>query len=191
MHPDALPMIYLASQSPRRHALLQAAHIPFEVLSLDVEESYPDTLRPFDVPEFLAHKKAVAALAQADGGIVLAADSLVFKGQEIYGKPADRADAIRILTELAGDVHQVITGVCLMNSDRHRTFSCTSHVHLAEMTEDEIAYYVDTFEPYDKAGSYAIQEWLGHCKIRKIDGSYNNIMGLPTHMVYEALRTFR
>ncbi|MDX1407931.1 MAG: Maf family nucleotide pyrophosphatase, partial [Saprospiraceae bacterium] len=168
-----------------------AARIPFEVIPLDVEESYPDSLSPQDIPEYLAQKKAAAAMPFAKGGIVLAADSLVLKDNKVYGKPADRDEAITMIGELAGEVHQVITGVCLVNTRRQRCFSCTSHVHLDQMTDEEIAYYVDQFEPYDKAGAYAIQEWIGHCKIRKIEGSYNNIMGLPTHMVYEALRTFR
>ena len=190
MHPDTLPMVYLASQSPRRSALLKAARIHFDVIALDVDESYPDSLAPLDIPEYLAHKKAQAAMSHVNGGIVLAADSLVFKDNVVYGKPKDRAEAIQILTELAGEVHQVVTGVCMMSPERERSFACTSHVHLAEMSDDEIAFYVDQFEPYDKAGAYAIQEWLGHCKITKIEGSYNNIMGLPTHMIYDALSTF-
>ena len=190
MSPDSLPMIYLASQSPRRSALLKAAQIPFEVISMDVEESYPEAMDPFDVHEYLARKKAEAAMPHVNGGIILAADSLVIKDHVIYGKPKDREEAIQMIGELEGAVHQVVTGVSLMSPERSRSFSCTSNVHLAAMSPEEIAYYVDTFHPFDKAGAYAIQEWIGHCKINKIEGSYNNIMGLPTHLIYDALGTF-
>ncbi|MEM9837032.1 MAG: Maf family protein, partial [Bacteroidota bacterium] len=109
---------------------------------------------------------------------------------KIYGKPVDRADAIQIIRELSGQKHTVVTGVCLKSLQKEVVFSGISHVYMNELTEAEIVYYVDTFQPYDKAGAYAIQEWIGLCKIRKIEGTYHNIMGLPVDLVYDALREF-
>ena len=143
-----------------------------------------------DVPEFLARKKATAALQVQRDGIILAADSIVVKDGQIFEKPTDRANAIDIIHQLAGDTHVVITGVCLMSAGRTTSFSDHSEVHLASMTNEEIEWYIDTYKPYDKAGAYGIQDWIGHCKVDRIVGSYNNIMGLPTHRVYEALFSF-
>jgi len=185
-----LPTIFLASKSPRRRHLLEASAIPFKMLEVDVEESYPEELAVEEVPEFLAIKKATAALQLQPDGIILAADSIVVMDGMIFEKPTDRLNAIDIIQQLAGNSHVVITGVCLMSAGRTVHFSDHSEVQLAPMSMEEIEWYVDTYEPFDKAGAYGIQDWIGHCKVDRIVGSSNNIMGLPTHRVYEALSAF-
>ena len=189
MHEDR--KLILASKSPRRRALLDAAHIPFELLEIEVDESYSENLPPEEVPEYLARKKAEEAIKVRQDGIILTADSVVIQDGIIFEKPQDREDAIRIIRNLAGRSHYVITGVCLISSDKEISFSDRSDVSLAPMSYEEIAWYVDTFEPYDKAGAYGIQDWIGVTKVTRIEGSYHNIMGLPVHAVYEALREFK
>ena len=157
---------------------------------MEYDESFPASMAANDVPEFLAQKKAHAAIRQIDDGIILTADSVVIQNREVFGKPADRDEAIAMLQALENDQHTVITGVCLKSASRERLFSCKTVVHLAPMSNEEIIHYVDTFKPFDKAGAYAIQEWIGHCKVTKITGSYNNVIGLPTHLVYAALQNF-
>jgi len=183
--------LVLASKSPRRKELLERSKIPFTIRTLDVEEVYPDTLPKNEVAEYLAVLKAEAALPKlADNEIVLGADSIVILEDTIYGKPTDAEDARRILRQLSGKTHEVITGVCLLSKNKKVSFSGVSKVWMEELTAEEIAYYVETFKPFDKAGAYAIQEWIGLCKISKIEGTYSNIMGLPTEMVYRALGEF-
>ena len=185
-----IPSIYLASQSPRRSALLTAAGIPFELLDVDFDESYPPETHVRDIAEYIAQKKAQTAIRHIKKGIILTADSVVIHDNKLYGKPADRKEAVEMLSALEGETHTVVTGVCLISAKRERLFSSITEVQLAPMTSGEIDYYVDQYQPFDKAGAYAIQEWLGHTKVTKITGSYNNVMGLPTHLVYEALQNF-
>ena len=186
------PLI-LASKSPRRKQLLsEAGFTNFRVMTKDVDESYAADMPANEVAEFLAEKKATACadfLKQPDE-ILIAADSIVILGDEIFEKPTDRDDAIRILSALSGKKHQVITGVCLLSQSKKLSFSGISDVYLDTMSQEEIAYYVDKYQPYDKAGAYAIQEWIGHCKITKIEGTYPNIMGLPVALIYKNLQTF-
>jgi septum formation protein len=183
--------IILASQSPRRKQLLAEAGFAFEVKASDVEESYPSEMPVEQVPEFLAHKKAVASkhFAQANE-IIIASDCVVILKGVIYGKPESYDDAVRILRALSGKKHQVVTGVCLMDDTRTELFSGVANVYFKELNDDEIRYYIDNFKPFDKAGAYAIQEWIGLCKIEKIEGTYSNIMGLPMDLVYEKLNLF-
>ena len=185
--------IILASNSPRRHQLLSEAGYEFMVKTMpDVEESYPEALAVNTVPEYLAIKKAEASrsfLKECD--LIVTADTVVIQDDKIYGKPKDRADAISILKNLAARKHSVITGVCLLTKAEKKSFSSIANVYFAPITDDEIEYYIDKYEPYDKAGAYAIQEWIGHCKIEKIDGTYTNIMGLPMHDVYNALQSIK
>ena len=156
-----------------------------------MEEIYPDSLPKIEVAEYLAILKAEAARPNlAENEIVLGADSIVILKDTIYGKPKDAEDAHHILRQLSGQPHEVITGVCLLSKNKKVSFSAVSKVWMEELTEEEISYYVDTFKPFDKAGGYAIQEWIGLCKISKIEGTYSNIMGLPTEMVYRELRAF-
>lgn len=183
--------LVLASKSPRRKELLERSNIPFTIRTMDVEEVYPDILPKAEVAEYLAVLKAEAGLPKiGDDEIILGADSIVILNNTIYGKPKDAEDAHHILRQLSGKAHEVITGVCLISKSKKVSFSAVSKVWMEELSEEEIAYYVETFKPFDKAGAYAIQEWIGLCKISKIEGTYSNIMGLPTEMVYRALGKF-
>ncbi len=164
--------ILLASKSPRRSQLLKEAGFTFEVVSLNVDESYPNDMPVDEVAEFLARKKARAAVGYIkENEIVLAADSVVILGETIFGKPTDYQDAVKILRALSGKMHRVITGVCLKTKEKERSFSGLSKVFFDELSEEEIEYYIKNYHPYDKAGAYAIQEWIGLCKIKKIEGS--------------------
>jgi len=180
--------IILASKSPRRSQLLSEAGIPFVVKAKEVDESYPADLPLKDVAAFIARKKADASRELiGPNDILLTADSIVLLDNKVYEKPKDEADAFRILSDLSGSVHEVITGVCMLDDKKEFTFSGVSRVHIEPLSPEEINYYIKTFQPYDKAGAYAIQEWIGLCKISKIEGTYTNIMGLPVDLVYKAL----
>ena len=181
--------LILASKSPRRSQLLTQAGIPFIVQALDVPEDYPADLPVDDVAIYLADKKAEGArhLLETDHDVLLTADSVVILDDCIYGKPVDYADAVHILTRLSGRVHKVITGVCLLSRRRKVTTFGESLVHFLPLTREDIDYYIEKYQPYDKAGAYAVQEWIGLCKISRIEGTYSNIMGLPVDKVYEAL----
>ena len=183
--------LVLASKSPRRSQLLELAGFNFVVHAKDTPEDFPEHMPPDEVAEFLARKKAEAAREFLDrGDVILAADSIVVLENHIYGKPTDRNDAIRTLQRLSGCAHRVLTGVCLLSAHKTVSFTAVAKVALAELTQEEIEFYVDTYEPYDKAGAYAIQEWIGLAKITRIEGTYPNIMGLPVNLVYEALLDF-
>lgn len=183
--------LILASKSPRRSQLLSEAGFTFKVQAKEVEENYPKHLASKAIPLFLAEKKATACKGfLKKGHIILAADTIVTKGKKIYEKPKDKADAVRILKKLSGKWHQVITGVCLLSKKKKISFIGISKVKLEPLTAAEIHYYIDQFQPYDKAGAYAIQEWIGLCKISKIKGTYSNIMGLPVDLVYQHLLDF-
>ncbi len=185
------PLI-LASKSPRRQQLLQQAGIPYRLETLDVPEDFPEDMAVGDVAAFLAQKKARAAASFIrDQEIVLAADSIVILGETIFGKPKDYDDAVHILKSLSGNIHRVITGVCLLSRERERTFSGMSKVHFATLSREEIDFYLKHYQPYDKAGAYAIQEWIGLAKIQRIEGTYSNIMGLPMEQVYRELMRFQ
>ncbi len=183
--------ILLASQSPRRKQLLKEAGFKFRVKTTDVKETYPAELPVEDVAAYLARKKANASIDLIKGDeIILAADSIVLLGNTIYGKPEDAQDAFNILRKLSGNVHKVITGVCLMTKEKITSFSSISKVYMNELSDEEIEYYIEKYEPFDKAGAYAIQEWIGLCKISRIEGTYSNIMGLPVNAVYQELMKF-
>lgn len=192
MHlPPDLDLI-LASQSPRRSQLLSMAGIPFRVAVKDVEEIYPPDTPVMEVAPYLARLKAQGSLdlLRAPNQVLLTADSVVILEGVIYGKPQSREEAIEVIGKLSGQMHTVVTGVCLKSLEKEEVFSGVSDVYFKEITPEEIEYYVDTYEPYDKAGAYAIQEWIGLCKIARIDGTYPNIMGLPVELVYERLVKF-
>ncbi|MFK7981315.1 MAG: Maf family nucleotide pyrophosphatase [Saprospiraceae bacterium] len=183
--------LILASKSPRRSQLLGEAGFQFKVKTKNVKEDYPSHLTPHQVPLFLAEKKATACQTfLKKNKIILAADTIVAKGKNIYEKPTDKKDAERILTKLSGKWHEVITGVCLLSKKKKVSFIGVSKVKLEKLTATEIDYYIEKFQPYDKAGAYAIQEWIGLCKISKIKGTYSNIMGLPVDLVYRHLQAF-
>lgn len=181
--------LILASKSPRRSQLLEEAGLSFTIKTMDVKEDYPLDLPAKEVPVFLAQKKAKAAsiFLENSNDVILAADSEVILGDRIFGKPKDKAAAVEMLSSLSGKVHQVVTGVCLKTINKEIAFGELTTVHFNALTEAEIAYYVDKYQPFDKAGSYAIQEWVGLCKIKKIEGTYSNVMGLPVNRVWDAL----
>lgn len=184
------PLI-LASKSPRRSQLLREAGFEFTVKSLEVDESFPPEMPVEEVAVYLARRKALAAAHFIEHQeIILSADSVVIIDGVIYNKPEDYADAFRMIRLLSGRQHSVITGVCLLGTDRERSFSDRSEVFFEPLTDEEIDYYIRSCQPFDKAGAYGVQEWIGLCKIRRIDGSYANVMGLPVHRVYAELQGF-
>jgi septum formation protein len=181
--------IILASQSPRRRLLLEQAGLPFIVRPQDVPEDFPPEMPVEEVAEFLARKKAAAALhhLEKDRDVILTADSVVILDGAFFGKPADAAESAAMLRRLSGREHTVITGVCLRTDAAERSFSDVAKVKFAELTDQEISYYIERYQPFDKAGSYAIQEWIGLCKIERMQGTYANVMGLPVQRVYATL----
>ena len=184
--------IILASASPRRKQLLEELGIPFKVQSKNVDESFPAELKPDEVAAYLSTLKAKAFLDDEfnERTLIITADTIVTIDGKILGKPTDREDAIQILKQLSGKKHQVITGVTLRSKYKQTIFSVITDVYFKQLSNEEIEFYVDTFQPYDKAGAYGIQEWIGHAAIEKIEGSYFNVMGLPTHRLYEELILF-
>ncbi len=184
--------IILASKSPRRKQLLEEAGFSFEIKTKEVDESFDPEMDVTEVAAFLAGIKAEACreFLTNENQILLAADSTVVMGDSIYNKPKDREDAFRMLTELSANKHSVYTGVCLLSKSKKMIFKGRSDVWFDEMSSEEKYWYIDRYEPFDKAGSYGVQEWLGHCKISKIEGTYANIMGLPVDLVYKNLAEF-
>lgn len=189
--------IILASQSPRRKLLLEWAEIPFKIVVQSTDESFPPHLTVEQVPIHIAEQKANAVIQYLDisneiepATIVLAADTIVVLDNQVINKPADRAEAISILTRLSGKNHRVITGVVLKNAFKEHTFSITTHVQFHPLTLEQIEFYVDQYKPYDKAGAYAIQEWIGVVGIATINGDFYNVMGLPVSSVVQALTLF-
>lgn len=181
--------LILSSKSPRRSYLLEQAGIPFTVRAADVEEVYPPETPVLEVAPYLAELKAEGAahLLENDDEVLLTADSVVIIDGKIYGKPADRAEAVATLRKLSGSHHTVVTGCCLKSKTKKEVFSGISEVYFSEISDAEIEWYIDHCQPFDKAGSYGIQEWVGLAKINRIDGTYPNVMGLPVDLVYERL----
>lgn len=183
--------IILGSKSPRRKELLEGLGISFETRTKEVEESFSNDLDQQKVAEFLAEKKANAFNSElTTGDIVITSDTVVLCENEILGKPKDTADAYKMLSKLSGKSHQVITGVCLKSIDKTITFSDTTRVWFKHLTSEEINYYIHNYKPFDKAGSYGIQEWIGYIGIEKIEGTYFNVMGLPVNLLYKKLYDF-
>jgi len=179
--------IILASKSPRRQELLRQMDVDFRIVLKEVDESYPDGLTPAEIAIYIAEKKALAFDEEADDEIVLTADTIVEINGLILGKPDDAAHAIEMLKLLSGNVHRVITGVCLMYKGHINKFHDVSEVFFRKLTDEEIINYVTKYQPFDKAGSYGIQEWVGITGIERINGSYTNVVGLPTEKLYQQL----
>lgn len=181
--------IILASNSPRRKELLAGLGLPFEVRVLNgIDESFPSSLPVSDVALYIAGKKADAyRVNMSSDELIITADTIVIVGDEILGKPHDEADAVRMLREISGRIHQVTTGVCLVAEGWERRFSVTTDVTFKTLSDEEIHYYIDHYHPYDKAGAYGIQEWIGYIGVTGLNGSYYNVMGLPVQRIYEAL----
>jgi len=184
------PLI-LASKSPRRSQLLREAGFDFSVQTFDTDESFSPEMPPLEVAPWLAQKKAQAArqLIQ-DQEVVLAADSVVILNGIIYNKPGDYEEAFGMIRALSGRQHTVVTGVCLLSKEKEIVLAGHTKVWFAELSDAEIDYYIRTYPPFDKAGSYGAQDWIGHCKITRIEGTFQNVMGLPVDLVYAALAEF-
>lgn len=187
-------MLILGSQSPRRRELIGGLDRPFRAVSIDADERYPAHLQGGDIPLFISRAKAHAydGLCE-EGDILLTADTIVWLDGKVLGKPASSADAIDMLRALSGHTHQVYTGVCILRHqagqwvEKTAFVDCTD-VSFRELTDDEIAYYVDKYHPLDKAGAYGVQEWIGYVAVTALKGSFYNVMGLPIERVYEALK---
>ncbi len=186
--------LVLASKSPRRKELLAQLGLPFVVRTNgDVMEDYPADLTLEQIPEYLALKKAKPLIESlGNHEILITSDTIVCQGQTLMGKPKDRNDAIGMISCLSGSSHLVITGVCIATKELKHTFSSTTKVFFRQLERDEIEYYIDHFKPFDKAGAYGIQEWIGHAAVERIEGSYFNVMGLPVQKLYtELLNLFK
>ena len=184
--------VVLASNSPRRRELLGGLGIPFEVNVLpNISESYPDTLPADETAEYIAREKGDVYKNGIDEDVlVITADTVVICDNEVLGKPVDAEDACRMLRLLSGRTHHVVTGVCLTTASRQRSFSVRTEVTFKQLSEEEISYYVTHYKPFDKAGAYGIQEWIGYIGVTGINGSYFNVMGLPVQRIYEELKQF-
>lgn len=183
--------IILASNSPRRKELMSGLGVDYVVKTLpDVDESYPDSLQGGDIPEFIACKKAGAYRSILQPGeLLITADTIVWLDGKVLGKPQGREGAMEMLRALSGKKHQVFTGVCLTTTEWQKSFTAASDVLFDELSDEEIAYYVDRYQPMDKAGAYGVQEWIGYIGVHSISGSFYNIMGLPIQKLYKVLKT--
>jgi len=181
--------IILASGSPRRKDLFKQAGFDFEIITAGIDETFPPGMKVIEVAEYIAEQKA---LAVADGvkyknPLIIAADTIVIYNNEILGKPANKKDAVNTLKKLSGTTHEVVTGLCIKTVNYNEKFSAVTTVKFAEFSNGEIDYYVNNYAVLDKAGSYAIQDWIGLTKVDKIDGCYFNVMGLPVSLLYKKL----
>lgn len=185
--------VILASNSPRRKELLAGLGVEYEVRTLpNVDESYPKTLQGADIPLYIAKEKADAyqSMIQPDE-LMITADTIVWLDGKVLGKPKDREDALRMLRELSGRTHEVFTGVCITTTEWQHSFTAQTEVRFSKLSEEEITYYVDKYQPMDKAGAYGVQEWIGFIGVESISGSYYNIMGLPVQRLYKELIKLR
>lgn len=183
--------IILASKSPRRKQLLSELGIDFEVRTLDVEELFPEDMAVVEIPAYLAELKAAPFKARLKPDeLIITSDTIVSIDNLVLGKPDNKEEALAMLQQLSGRSHQVISGVSLLTINRQETFTATTDVFFKKLSDEEIIYYIDKFQPYDKAGAYGIQEWIGHAAVERIEGSYFNVMGLPVQHLYEVLKTF-
>jgi septum formation protein len=183
--------IVLASQSPRRKQILEWAELDFEIIVEPTDESFPEGLDPKNAAIYIARQKAFAIKDKVENKIIIAADTMVVLKNEIIGKPSDREDAISILKKLSGKTHHVITGVYLSNQQKEVFFSDVTKVEFSRLSDQQISFYVDKYKPFDKAGAYAIQEWIGVTGIKSITGDFYNVMGLPVSRVIASLDHFR
>jgi len=183
--------LVLASASPRRKELMEKAGFQFEILVANTDESYPADMDLYEVPQHIAEMKALAVAENLQlNKIIIAADTIVICNNEVLGKPRDLQDATTMLEKLSGQQHQVVTGVCIKQAAKQFKFQSTTEVYFSELHPHEIEHYVQNYEVLDKAGAYAIQEWIGLNKIIKIEGCYFNVVGLPTSELYKHLSTF-
>lgn len=181
--------VILASNSPRRKELLAGLGVKYEVRTLlDVDESYPAHLQGADIPLYISREKAAAYRAlMKPRELMITADTIVWLDGKVLGKPIDREDAVQMLRAMSSKTHEVFTGVCITTTEWQRSFTARTEVRFSHLSEEEITYYVDTFQPMDKAGAYGVQEWIGYIGVEYISGSYYNIMGLPVQKLYKEL----
>ena len=183
--------LILASRSPRRQQLLLELGLKFDIVIKEYDEVYPEGLNGEEIARFISHSKAVSFINEiSDNEIVIAADTIVWCNDQVLGKPVSHTDAIRILKEISGNTHEVITAVSLLSGKKELTFSESTKVTFEALTQNEINYYIDKYKPYDKAGAYGIQEWIGIIACSHIDGSYFNVVGLPVQRLYKELQKF-
>lgn len=183
--------LVLASASPRRQQLMQELGLEFEVRPADLDESFPEQLGMTAIPEYLAQLKADAMKdSLAENEILITADTIVWKDDKVLGKPANYDEAFEMLKSLSGSQHQVITGMNIQSVSKRISFHAVTEVWFDELSDDEINFYIEKYKPYDKAGAYGIQEWIGFVAIYKIEGSFYNVMGLPIHKLYQHLKNF-
>jgi len=179
--------IILASGSPRRKQFLQDLDIPFQVITKEIEEIYPQHLERDEITNFLANLKAAAFDDLAENDVVITSDTIVWFQNKALGKPKDFDDAFEMLSKMAGHTHEVYTSVCIKTKNKIFTFSDCTKVTFSNLTNEEITYYLNLYKPFDKAGSYGIQDWIGLVAISKIEGSYTNVVGLPTEKLFQKL----
>jgi len=180
--------VILASKSPRRQQILKELGIPFEIQLKEVKEVYPEALKGAEITDYLAVLKAKPFKENLQNNeLIITSDTIVWLENRALGKPHSEKDAISMLQHISGKKHQVISSICLTNKNFQRTFNDTTEVYFKQLSLDEIEYYIRKYQPFDKAGSYGIQEWIGYIGIEKIVGSYFNVMGLPVHKLYEEL----
>jgi septum formation protein len=183
--------LILASASPRRKELLKGLDIPFETRVYDVAENYPEELTPEHIPAFLARLKAEAFKNKlAENEVAITSDTIVVLNDKLLVKPKDKTEAFKMIQKLSGKMHKVLTAVCVTSVEKQVCFTDESKVYLKNLEKEEIEYYIEKYHPYDKAGGYGIQDWIGYIAINKIEGSYYTIMGLPTHRLYDVLKEF-
>ena len=182
--------IILASKSPRRKELLERLDLDFITISLEVDESYSEQLKKHEITEFLCHKKKQAYQNWQKDQILITSDTIVWHKNKAFEKPKGRDEAIEMLQTLSGQTHEVITSVGIFSTHKELVLSDITQVTFGKLDQEEIEFYIDTYQPYDKAGSYGIQEWIGYIGITKIEGSYFGVMGLPVQKVYKALKEF-
>lgn len=182
--------IILASGSPRRQELLKGLDVPFTIQTKEVDEVYPVHLQAGEITEYLAKLKAEVFSTIDSDTLIITADTIVWQDNKAVMKPKSREDALKIIGNLSNSYHEVYTSVCLKSKDKTRVFTSLTKVHFEKLTLDEISYYIDTYKPFDKAGAYGAQDWIGYIAIKKLEGSYFNVMGLPVHSLYKELMSF-
>jgi septum formation protein len=181
----------LASKSPRRQELLQSLGVKFQVVTREVEENYPDNLTKEEIPVFLAELKAKHFFKELkENDLLITADTIVWFNGEVLGKPENKKEAIKTLQRLSGHEHQVISGVCLTSVHKQKSFYSVSKVYFKHLSLPEIEFYISEYKPFDKAGAYGIQEWIGYIGITHIEGSFYNVMGLPIQQLYTEIQNF-
>lgn len=190
-----MKQLILASKSPRRKQLLEQAGITFMIKTIPTDETFPEEIQPEAAAEFIASEKATALWAtlseeEQNQNVILAADTVVLLENRILGKPAQELQAVSFLKDLSGKAHEVITGVCILDKSGKKQFSVLTKVYFRNLTEEQILFYIRNFKPFDKAGAYAIQEWIGLIGIEKIEGDYYNVVGLPVGEVIKALHEY-